>query len=124
MKPRFLALAGLSILSSLALAQPAPTPSAPFQSADCPQLDEQLPELLASAKQRVGRDGGVRVEFEVDAQGRARPIQIDGDRPYRSAVRLAMDAVECRPGRPQRYVLNIRFEDPPPAPDAVRYARR
>ena len=86
----------------------------------CPDASEQLSEYLASAKQRVGFDGEVRVEFEVDAQGRTQLISLDGSRPYRSPVRIAMSTLECQRGTPQRYVLNIRFADP--APKAVAAA--
>ena len=97
-----------AILPLLLLAA-APAFAAP---AACPQVAEQLSETLASAKQRIGHDGEVRVEFEVDAQGRAQLVALDGSRSYRTPVRLAMDTLECQRGTPQRYVLNIRFADP------------
>jgi hypothetical protein len=103
LRPALLSLA-LTFATLPAFAQARP--------ADCPQLDEQLAELLAGAKQRVGREADMRVEFDVDERGRARLVSVDGARNYRSAVRLAMDGVECRGGQPQRYVLTIRFEDP------------
>lgn len=103
-----------SALSTPALAQRPP--------ATCPEIADQLSELLASAKQRVGRDGEVRLELQVDDRGRARPLAIEGDRPYRTPVRLAVDSLECQPGEPQRYVLNIRFQDP--APRAAVVAQR
>ncbi len=80
--------------------------------AACPQLGEQLSEYLASAKQRVGTDGEVRVEFDVDAKGRAQIVALDGTRRYRTSVRIAVDSLDCQRGTPQRYVLNIRFADP------------
>lgn len=87
-------------------------PDAPAEPAKCPQVAEQLAELLASAKQRIGYDGEVRVVFDVDAQGRARPAGLTGSRNYQTPVRLAMASLECQPGTPHRYVLNIRFADP------------
>ncbi len=80
----------------------------------CPDAGEQLTEYLASAKQRIGSDGLVRVEFEVDAEGRPQLLALDGSRAYRSPVRIAMQTLECQRGTPQRYVLNIRFADPVP----------
>jgi hypothetical protein len=56
----------------------------------------------------------VRLEFEVDADGRPRLLALDGSRVYRTPVRIAMQSLDCRPGTPQRYVLNIRFADPVP----------
>ncbi|KQV61027.1 hypothetical protein ASC95_06315 [Pelomonas sp. Root1217] len=101
----------------LAACSASPAFAAP---ATCPQVGEQLSEYLASAKQRVGSDGEVRVEFEVDADGHARLLALDGSRMYRSPVRIAMTTLECQRGTPQRYVLNIRFADP--APRAVAAA--
>lgn len=83
--------------------------------AACPDAGEHLTEYLASAKQRIGGDGQVRVEFEVDADGRARLLALDGTRAYRTPVRIAMQTLDCQRGSPQRYVLNIRFADPLPA---------
>lgn len=108
-----------AILPLLLLAA-APAFAAPAHPATCPDAGEQLSEYLASAKQRVGFDGAVRVEFEVDAQGRTQLISLEGSRQYRSPVRIAMGALECQRGTPQRYVVNIRFADP--APRAVAAA--
>ena len=102
-----------SLLPLLLLAA-APAFAAPDTPAACPQVAEQLSETLASAKQRIGHDGEVRVEFEVDAAGRAQLVALDGTRSYRSPVRIAMETLDCRAGTPQRYVLNIRFTDPLP----------
>jgi hypothetical protein len=88
--------------------------------AACAEVGEQLSEYLASAKQRVGFDGEVHVEFEVDAEGRTRLVALDGSRQYRSPVRIAVSSLDCQRGTPQRYVLNIRFADP--APRAVAAA--
>lgn len=96
---------------SLLLLATAPAFAAP---AHCPEVGEQLSEYLASAKQRVGFDGEVRVEFDVDAQGRTSLISLDGSRQYRSPVRMAMSSLDCQRGTPQRYVVNIRFADPAP----------
>jgi hypothetical protein len=79
--------------------------------AQCPALAEQLPEQLASAKQEVGRAGSVRVQLVVDAEGLRRIESIDGPRAYQSRVRVALQGLDCRPAVPQRYVLNIRFDD-------------
>lgn len=106
-----------AFLPLLLLAAALPTFAAP---AGCPQAGEQLSEYLASAKQRVGSDGEVRVEFEVGADGRLRIVELDGARRYRSSVRIAMQTLDCEAGTPQRYVLNIRFADP--APRAVAAA--
>ncbi|MFN3861688.1 MAG: hypothetical protein ACK4R2_09490 [Roseateles sp.] len=82
------------------------------QSARCPTAAEQLSEYLASAKQRVGAEGEVRVEFEVGADGRAQPLSVQGERRYRTPVRIAMHSLECQAGTPQRYALTIRFVEP------------
>jgi hypothetical protein len=95
-------------LLPLLLFAAAPAFAAP---AACPQADGQLSEYLASAKQRIGFDGEVRVEFEVGADGL---IGLQGTRSYQAPVRSAVDSLECQAGTPQRYVLNIRFADPTP----------
>lgn len=100
-------------LLCLSLLLAAPAFAAPVAS--CPAVMEQLPELLASAKQRVGNDAEARVEFEVNAQGRAQLVAMDGPRAYRSPVRIALQSLDCQAGTPQRYVLNIRFADALPA---------
>jgi hypothetical protein len=87
----------------------APAFAAP---AACPQVSEQLSEYLAGAKQRIGHDGEVQAEFVVDADGRAEVVALQGSRIYRSPVRIAVSALDCQRGTPQRYVLNIRFADP------------
>lgn len=97
-----------AILPLLLLAA-APAFAAP---AACPQVGEQLSEYLASAKQRINADGEVRVEFDVDAKGRARIVALNGTRSYRTPVRIAVDSLDCQRGTPQRYVLDIRFTDP------------
>jgi len=96
----------------LLLLAAAPAYAAPAAPASCPQVTEQLSEYLASAKQRIGHDGEVRVEFEVGVQGRAQIVALDGSRNYRASVRTAVDSLDCERGTPQRYVLNIRFTDP------------
>jgi hypothetical protein len=83
-------------------------------SAACPQAAEQLTEYLASAKQRIGFDGEVRVEFDVDAAGRVGALKLQGSRPYQAPVRIAMHSLDCRGGEPQRYALDIRFAEPAP----------
>lgn len=101
-------------LPLLLLAASAAAPAAFAAPAACPELGEQLSDYLASAKRRVGSDGEVRVEFEVGADGRPRVVELDGSRQYRSPVRIAMSTLDCQPGTPQRYVLNIRFAEPAP----------
>lgn len=101
----------MKALLPLLLIAAAPAFAAP---AACLQVSEQLSEYLASAKQRIGFEGEVRVEFEVNAEGRAQLVALDGSRLYRSPVRIAMQTLECQRGTPQRYVLNIRFADPMP----------
>ncbi len=95
----------------------AAAPSA-FAQADaiarCPQAGDQLAEYLASARQRVGQDGEVRVVYDVDARGRARLTEVEGTRRYLTPVRNAVDSLACQAGAPQRYVLHIRFADRSP----------
>jgi hypothetical protein len=101
-------LATLSALALCAAAGPALAAPAP---AACPLAAEQLPELLASAKQRVGHDGEVLAEFDVDGDGQVSRIRVDGDRIYRTPTRIALDSMECHGGTPQHYILRIRFAD-------------
>lgn len=103
------ALLPLLLLTTLppALAQAAPP-------ARCPQAAEQLVEYLAAARQRMGHDGEVRVAFDVDAQGRAQLLSVDGTRRYLTPVRIAVDSLACQGGTPQRYVLHVRFADRAP----------
>lgn len=89
-------------------------PTAQSAPAACPQAAEQLAESLAGARQRIGADGEVRVAFDVGATGRARLVTVQGTRRYLNPVRIAVDALECDAGTPQRYVLNIRFAEPGP----------
>jgi len=104
----------------LLLLATAPAFANPVTPATCPEASEHLAEYLASAKQRVGAEGEVRVEFEVGADGRTDVVGLQGSRAYMTPVRIAMSTLECRAGTPQRYVLNIRFADP--APRAVAAA--
>ncbi|MBL8279848.1 MAG: hypothetical protein JNL93_24495 [Pelomonas sp.] len=96
----------------LVAAQPAFAQTA--DAARCPQAGEQLSEYLASARQRIGDDGEVRVEFDVDARGRAQLRSVDGTRRYLTPVRIAVDSLDCQAGAPQRYVLHVRFADRSP----------
>lgn len=82
--------------------------------ATCPRAAEQLSDYLASAKQRIGLPGEVQAEFDVGADGRTRVVALQGSRRYRSPVRTALHTLDCLPGTPQRYMLNIRFVDPQP----------
>lgn len=106
----------LPLLLSAAAAFAAPTFATP---AACPEAGEHLAEYLASARQRIGAEGEVRVEFEVGADGRTQLVGLQGSRAYLTPVRIAMDTMACRGGTPQRYVLNIRFVDPAPRAVAV-----
>ena len=99
----------------LAAAPAFAAPAAPATPASCPDVTAQLTDYLASAKQRIGAEGEVRVEFDVDAQGRPRLVALQGQRRYQAPVRTALDSLDCQAGTPQRYVLNIRFADPVPA---------
>lgn len=101
----------LPLLLPLSLLTAVPAFADPVPAA-CPAVADQLGESLASAMQRIGTDGAVRVEFEVGADGRARPVDLAGTRRYRTPVRIAVDSLDCRAGAPQRYVLDIRFAHP------------
>lgn len=95
----------------------AAVPAAFAQSsapARCAQAGDQLAEYLASARQRIAQEGEVRVAYEVDAQGRAQLLSVDGTRRYLTPVRNAVDSLDCQAGAPQRYVLHIRFADGSP----------
>lgn len=94
-------------------------PAAFAAPAACPDAGEQLTEYLAGARQRIRADGEVRVAFEVDAEGRARLLALEGSRAYRNPVRIAMQTLDCQRGEPQRYVLNIRFADSLPVTAAA-----
>lgn len=104
----------LASLAMLACGTALAAPQAPSAPATCPLAAEQLPELLASSMQRIGREGEVRAEFEVNAKGRVQPLWVDGHRLYRGQVRTALYSLDCKGGMPQRYVLNIRFAVPAP----------
>jgi hypothetical protein len=84
-----LLLAALTVSPAFAAPAHPARPANAVTPAICPEASEQLSEYLASAKQRVGFDGEVRVEFEVDANGRAKVLALDGSRRYRSPVRIA-----------------------------------
>ena len=104
----------MKALLPLLLLAAAPAFAAPAGPAACADINEHLTEYLASAKQRVGSEGEVRVEFEVDANGRTRLVGLQGSRPYLTPVRIAMSTLECERGTPHSYVLNIRFAEPTP----------
>lgn len=101
----------LAALAALALSA---TPTF-ADAAVCPQLAQDLPELLASAMPSVGSDGEVQASFDVDERGAVRSISLEGTRHYQSRVRTALESLECTGGTPQRYVLKIRFAAPTPA---------
>ena len=110
-------LASLGVIAALVLIT-SPAFAGP---AVCPKAAEELPELLASALQRDGREGEMQVSFEVDAEGLVRGIALEGPRPYQSRVRSALESMECSAGTPQRYTLKIRFAAPK-RPSAVTLA--
>lgn len=97
----------LPLLSVLLAAAPAFA-----DPAVCPAAGDQLADALDAAKRRVGRDGEVRVLFDVGADGRARLVELQGSHLYRAPVRIAMGMLECQAGTPQQYVVNIRFAEP------------
>lgn len=106
--PRLLPIA-LFALCAPAMATPSPASMAP--PAHCPQASEQLDELLASAMQRHAVEGDVRLEFLVDASGRAWLSALDGSRRYQGPVRRAVESLQCTAGEPRRYAVQIRFRD-------------
>jgi len=116
-RPAALILAALAAIVGLGAPSArasALTPEQATQSgrpAVCPAALEQLAELLASSQQRIGREADLSAEFEVDAQGRARALTVQGPRRYHSPVRIAVSSLDCQGGRPQRYALNLRFAD-------------
>lgn len=113
----FAIVAALFATASLAQAQ-APAPSAPLRGdilAQCPVLGEQLPELLASAKQQVDRQGSVHLALRVDANGKVAVEQLDGTRAYLGATRQAVEGLQCPSAPAQRYSLTVRFADDLPA---------
>ncbi|TXI25341.1 MAG: TonB family protein [Roseateles sp.] len=103
-------LIALCLLALTGTAQATPAP------AHCPQAGPQLDELLASTMTRHGREGEVRLEFSVDASGRAEARSVVGPRPYAGAVRRAVEALQCQPGEPHLYAIRIRFDAPPSRP--------
>lgn len=96
-------------LPGLALAAALAIPAVQAAPATCPQLRAQLSDALAGARQRLRADGEVRVAFDVGTDGKARLVELQGKRVYRTPVRTAVDMLDCRPGTPQRYSLDIRF---------------
>ncbi len=109
---RFLTSLAFSLAAFAAQAQELPRTDL---LAQCPQLADELPELLASAKQRIQQDGDVRAELSIDAKGQGALESIDGPRAYRSATRIALSGLQCPGAASQRYVLNILFDDSPAA---------
>ncbi|HEY0955201.1 MAG TPA: hypothetical protein VGE36_10615 [Roseateles sp.] len=105
-------LSTLCTVAALACA-PAMADTTTASSEPCPQLSAQLADLLALPYKRIGTDGAVRVEFEVDAQGRAQVQTLEGERQYRSAVRAAMRRVDCTAGTPHLYAVDIVFSEKP-----------
>lgn len=101
------------LIATLLCSLNAQAQTAPRQDlrAQCPALAEQIPELLASAKQTIGREAEVQVLLHLDGQGVQRVEAVAGPRPYLSRVRSALQGQDCRSGTPQRQLLTIRFLD-------------
>lgn len=120
-----LATLGLSVFPLIAAAQVAPDPQrieirsaqsdAPRRdvSSVCPQIEQELPEVLASAWQHVGQPGTVRVQFTLDGQRVAQVTPLSGPRRYHRWVRSAMQDVSCQADRQgvQAFQFDIRFVD-------------
>jgi len=90
--------------------------------AQCPALAEQIPELLASAKQELGTEAEVQVLLHLDGQGVQQVESVAGPRRYLSRVRTALQGQDCRSATPQRQLLTIRFQDPRAAAPSSRFA--
>lgn len=105
-------LSTLCAVAALACA-PAMADTGTAAHEPCPQLSAQLADLLALPYKRIAADGAVRVEFEVDAQGRAQVQALEGERQYRTAVRAAMRRVSCSAGAPHLYAVDIVFSEQP-----------
>lgn len=97
-----------ALISAAALAAPA----AHAAPASCPNASEQLADMLDGPMKRVGREGEIQAEFEVDAQGHVQQPTVQGLRSYRWPVRTSIEMLDCQAGTPQRYVVSIRFTDP------------
>lgn len=108
-----------ALLSLGARAEPAPRQDL---LAQCPALAEQLPELLASAKQAVGPDAEVKVLLHLGADGVQRVEAVSGPRQYQARVRSALQGLDCRSATPQRQLLTIRFQDPRTEATSTRLA--
>lgn len=105
MKSFPLAFAAMAILATSSAAHAEP--------ASCPNVSEQLADMLDGAMKRVGREGELTAEFEVDARGQVQQPTVEGPRGYRWPVRMAVEMLDCQAGTtPQRYVVSIRFTDP------------
>ncbi|MFO1250161.1 MAG: hypothetical protein U1E77_03215 [Inhella sp.] len=98
-----------SLLSLAAHAEPAPRQDL---LAQCPALAEQIPELLATAKQELGTEAEVRVLLHLDGRGVQQVEAVSGPRRYLSRVRTALQGQDCRSATPQRQLLTIRFQEP------------
>ncbi len=89
--------------------------------AHCPALGEQLPELLATAKQLVDRQGAVQLALRVLPEGRLSVERLDGTRAYLGATRQAVQGLQCPSAPADRYSLTVRFaDDLPPTAAPVR----
>lgn len=110
-----------TLLSATAVAQAQSTPLRDDILAQCPALGEQLPELLASTKQQVDRQGSVQMELRVSPQGQLSVERLDGTRAYLLATRQAVQALQCPTAAAERYSLTVRFaDDTPPKAATVR----
>ena len=85
----------------------------------CPNIADELPEILASAWQQVGQPGTVRVQFTLDGDKVVAVTPTSGPRRYHRWVRSAMNDVTCRSDRAQvqAFQLDIRFVDIYDTPD-------
>ena len=80
----------------------------------CPAFRAELPERLATAWQRVGREAELQVLFTVDGERVVQARAVSGPRAYHRWVSSAVRDLSCRNDRdtPQRFVLTVRFVDP------------
>lgn len=82
--------------------------------AACPRFQDTLPEALATAWHRVGREADVHVVFTVDGSRVSEVQTVSGPRAYRRWVVSAVGGMDCRSDRPQpqRFRLTVRFAHP------------
>ena len=80
----------------------------------CPDIHEDLPDRLAPAWQRVGREAELRVLFTVDGDRVVAARALSGPRIYHRWVTSALRDLTCRNDRdtPQHFLLDVRFVFP------------